>query len=151
MTTQIAVEDKYVDPEGTPEILTLMRTLPTLGDIKELVDKTFPDWIVTVMEVYCPDYPHLQKNWREICKMTKSRPAQVMIVEDVVHDDAHSLVASFAECFTQAGFSVRRKREFIPCENCASAVPSQMMWHLFHQKGGFKIPEKWSPKCVGCQ
>lgn len=141
--------DKYLDTANTLLILEKMRGLPTLGDIKKLVDDTFPTWFVTTMEVYCPDYPHLMINWQKICEISKSKPAQIMIVDDINFDDAHTLVKAFSECFTRCGFSVRRKNEFIPCENCGSAVPSEVMWSIFKIKG-MKVPEKWSIKCVGC-
>lgn len=143
--------DKYIDPYKTPEIVEKLRNCPTVGHVKALVDETFPDWFVTTMEVFCPDYPHLQKNWKTICRMSNTKRAQVMIVDDFSFDEGHSLVTHFAECFTKAGFAVRRKQEFIPCEKCSSAVPTQIMWHILKEKGNFEIPKIWSAKCVGCQ
>jgi len=142
--------DKYVDPPNAPEILDNMRNLPTLGHVKALLDETFPTWFVTTMEIFCPDYPHLNKNWRSICKKSNTKRTQVMIVDEILFDESHSLVTHFSECFTRAGFAVRRKQEFIPCENCGSAVPTQVMWQLFKEKGNVQIPKVWSSKCVGC-
>lgn len=147
---EVEVQDKYLDPANTPEILNRLKTLRTLGEVKRLVEEVFPDWFVTTMEVYCPDYPHLMVNWQQICTMSKSIPTQIMIVEEISEDNAHSLLGTFAECFTRAGFSVRRKREYTPCENCGSAVPNAAMWQLFKDKG-FRVPTKWSEKCTGCQ
>ena len=146
----IVDNDKYLDPPNTIEILNKIRNLPTLGDIKKLSDETFPDWFVTTMKVYCPDYPHLMTNWKKICEMSGTKPAQIMIVDDITFDDSHTVVKAFSECFTGAGFSVRRKMEYIPCKNCGSAVPTEVMWSIFKQKG-INVPEKWSAKCIGCQ
>jgi hypothetical protein len=141
--------DPYVDPPNTPELLSRLRSSRTLGEVRALADEIFPNWFVTVMDIYCPDYPHLMRNWKEMCKMTNIKPAQVMIVEELAMDDAHSLIGHLAECFTRAGFSVRRKREYIPCENCGSAVPTELMWKLFKTKK-FQVPPVWLPKCTGC-
>ncbi len=146
----IVDNDKYLDPPNTIEILNKMRSLETLGDVKKLLDETFPTWFVTIIEVYCPDYPHLMKNWRKICDMSGTKTAQIMIVDDITFDDSHTVIKAFSECFTRAGFSVRRKMEYIPCDKCTSAVPTQVMWNIFKQKG-IQVPEKWSAKCTGCQ
>ena len=145
----IEIKDKYVDPENTVQLIEELKSQPTLGDVKALVDRVFPEWIVTVMNNYCEDYPHLQQNWNRICTEMKVRPAQVVIVEELVHDDAHSFITNVAECFTRAGFSVRRKREFVPCDGCSSAVPTQYMWQLFKEKN-FTVPETWRPRCRKC-
>ena len=142
--------DKYLDPPHTIEVLNKLRDTPTLRDVKKLVDETFPTWFVTTMEVYCSDYPHLMKNWKQVCEMSGTKPAQIMIVDDISFDDAHTVVKAFSECFTRSGFAVRRKEEYIPCEKCGSAVPTEMMWSIFKQKG-FQVPEKWSNYCTGCQ
>jgi hypothetical protein len=142
--------DKYLDPENTPQIINRLKNSRTLGEVMTLVNEVFPDWIVNTMEVYCSDYPHLTTNWKHICRMSKSRTAQIMIVEEIPEKDDHSLINTFAECFTRAGFSVRRKREYIKCENCGSAVPNTELWQIFKEKG-FLVPEKWSEKCTGCQ
>lgn len=147
----VLIKDKYLDPKETPEIFMRMRNKTDIGEIKKLVDEIFPEWFVTTMEIYCPDYPHLMSNWRKICEMANTRPSQIMIVEELPaeNDTNHTLISAFAECFTRAGFSVRRKREYIPCENCGSAVPTTLMWYLFKQNG-FKVPDVWSSKCKGC-
>lgn len=142
-------EDKYIDPSNADEILVQMRTLPTVGDIKKLVDEIFPDWIITVMSDYSDDYPHLKSNWRTICNMAKVTPAQVMIVDDILSGENYRLVRAFAECFTRAGFSVRRKAEFISCDVCGKAIPSIGMWKYMGNKN-INVPENWFPTCQKC-
>lgn len=144
------MNDKYIDPPTTPYILSKIMSLPTVGDIKKLADEIFPDWFVTTMNVYCQDYPHLMSNWKKICKMTNVKPAQIMIVEECVFDASHSLVRAFSECFTSVGFSVRRKLEYVPCDHCGCAVPTEIMWKLFKDKG-IQVPDNWSQWCVGCK
>ena len=58
---------KYIDPENTQEILEKIKTLPMLGDVKVILEETFPNWIVGGTFSYSKDYPHLQKNWEKIC------------------------------------------------------------------------------------
>lgn len=146
----MAKTDKYLDPYNASDIIEELKSLPTMGAIKSLIDNTFPTWFVTTMDKYCTDYPHLNKNWRTICQMGNVKSTQVMIVDDFEFNDSHSLAIIFCECFTRAGFSVRRKQEFIPCNNCGSAVPTQLMWNLFKEKGKIKIPDVWSPNCSCC-
>lgn len=142
--------DNYIDPPNTPELLEKIMNLPTIGDIKKLADEIFPGWFVTTMNAYCSDYPHLTKNWETICNMSRVRPTQIMIVDDCVVDDAHRLISVFSECFTRAGFSVRRKIEYNPCEKCGSAVPVELLWDVFRHKN-FNVPSVWNKLCTCCQ
>jgi len=141
--------NKYIDSSNTIEILEKLKTISTLGEVKKLMDETFPTWFVTTMNSYCSDYPHLTENWKKICTMSGINPAQIMIVDDIIFGDSYTLIKTFCECFTRAGFSVRRKKEYIPCENCNCAVPTELMWVLFKEKG-IKVPEKWNKKCTKC-
>jgi hypothetical protein len=145
--------DKYIDPPNAPEIISKMYNLSTLGDIKNLVDEIFPEWFVTVMDSYCANYPHLQQNWSKICQMIPVRPTQVMIVEELYDstDESHTVLNAFAECFTRAGFSVRRKREYIPCSKCNKvAIPSRPLWIILKEKN-IKTPLEWSSSCYNCK
>jgi hypothetical protein len=149
MSQNIEITDKYIDPPNTPEIVKKLEDLQTLGEVKDLIEKVFPDWFVTTMNNYCIDYPHLTTNWHQICKLTKSQPTQIVIVEEIVEDKSHSLTTIFAECLTRAGFSVRRKREYIPCESCNNAIPNSAMWKLF-KDNKVNVPSSWSNKCSTC-
>ena len=150
MTSSIIDKDIYIDPSNSIDILNRLKELRTLGDVKKLVDDTFPKWIISTMNSYSKDYPHLTENWEKICDISESRKAQVLIVDDITFDDSHTIIKTFCECFTRSGFSVRRKVEFIPCEKCNCAIPTYSMWKEFNKKKNIKIPEKWRSVCVGC-
>lgn len=132
----------YIDPDNTTELILKIKNSPTLGEVKNLMDKTFPGLFVTVLPSFSDDYPHLNKNWKTICDSIPTTPKQVMILDNYSEDC--TLVKVFTECFTTAGFAVRRKCEFIPCENTGKAVPSEGVYQLFKEKG-FTVPESWSP------
>jgi hypothetical protein len=139
----------YQNPPNTDEIMEKLKSAHTIGAVKNLVEDVFPGWFITVLRGFSNDYPHLTKNWETVCKSMNVGMAQIMIVDDYFEDEAHSLVRHFSECFTRAGFAVRRKAEFIPCEKCMSAIPSEGMYNLMKEKD-FNVPEKWSNKCVAC-
>lgn len=151
-TNAVPNAGKYSDPSNAKSILAQLRTAPTLGHIKNIVDHVFPKWIVTFMDGFCKDYPRFNKNWVSICEDAKVNPTQVMIVEEIsqdVKDNSHTLIHNFCECFTRAGFAVKRKLEFIPCANCGCAVPSLPVWNYMKTKG-FEAPETWSATCSNC-
>ena len=139
----------YQNPSNTDEIMEKLKSAHTIGAVKNLVEDVFPGWFITVLRGFSEDYPHLTKNWNTVCKSMNVGMAQVMIVDDYFEDEAHTLVRHFAECFTRAGFAVRRKAEFIPCEKCMSAIPSEGMYSLMKEKK-FNVPETWSNKCLNC-
>lgn len=146
-----SLSDKYKDPPNIQEIMEKMKTLASMREINDLVETVFPDWVVTFMIGYSYDYPNLTTNWKKICDIAKTKPAQVMIVEEIVCDENHLLLNAFADCYTKAGFSVRRKREIIPCQKCNDiAVPSEAMWKVY-QENYIPIPTVWSNKCAECR
>ena len=140
---------KYKNPSDADQILQELRNIETLGGVKDLVDRIYPEWFVTVMPSFCTDYPHLQKNWKNVCNKIGIPQAQVMIVEDTEDGDEYTLIKHFAECFTRAGFAVRRKMEYIPCEKCACAIPTEQMYHYLKEKN-FVVPETWDKLCQKC-
>ena len=142
--------EKYCDPKDTVEVLNNIKECKTLGEVKNLMEKIFPGLFITVLDDYCNEYPHLRKNWETICSSAKTTPKQIMILDDY-SEDVCTVVKSFAECFTTAGFSVRRKCEYIPCEKCFKiAVPTPTIYELFRVKK-FRLPEVWSKFCKSCK
>jgi hypothetical protein len=141
--------DNYIDPHNTDKIIDEIKSFQTLGDIKPLLDETFPTWIITTMPKYSLDYPYLQQNWEKICEQCKISPSQIMIVDSINMDSQHTLLLTFCEVLTRAGFCVRRKEEFFPCKVCNSALPNVQLYDILKQKG-FKVPDNWSQLCSEC-
>lgn len=143
------MSNKYDDPKNTKCVLEKLRTISTLKDVKKYIDEIFPTWIITFIDLYSPDYPHLEDNWYKVCDELGVEPAQIMVVDDVDYNDSQTLVKTFAELFTRAGFSVKRKCEVIPCKMCNCAIPTQILYNMY-KESGHKVPEIWNLKCVDC-
>jgi hypothetical protein len=139
----------YLDPQETPSILLRLNSLPTVKEIKELVCETFPTWIITVLPAYSPDYPQLTCNWGILAKMNNSVPAEIIIIDEMVFDENHTLIRTFAELFTCSGYVVRRKSELLPCSNCGKAIPNENIYNQMKEKN-INVPETWSSSCIKC-
>jgi hypothetical protein len=139
----------YKNPPDHEAILAQMKNMKTLGEVKILVDEIFPSWFVTVLSGYSSDYPHLTNNWKKTCEEMGVKPAQIMIVDDFEYGPGYELIGNFAECFTRAGFSVRTKCQFIPCEEDGTAIPSECLYNLLKEKGDVVIPDVWKPYTQG--
>jgi len=143
----------YQDPENLPEIMERLKSLPTLKEVKELIDEVFPTWFVCVLTRYSKDYEGFQTNWVNVAKMANIPTTQIVIVDDMVFDENHNLIRTFAELLTRSGFSVRRKDEFIPCETCGDAIPTQKMYEVYknvQEENRIELPTTWSNKCENC-
>jgi len=143
----------YKDPENVLEIMERLKTLPTLKEVKELIDEVFPTWFISVLPRYSKDYEGFQINWVNVSNMANVRTAQIVIVDDMVFDESHNLIRTFAELLTRSGFSVRRKEEFIPCEKCGNALPTREMYEVYkkvQEESRIELPENWSNKCKNC-
>jgi hypothetical protein len=141
--------DKYRDPRDAIEIVEKLKTLPTIKDVKLFADNIFPGWFISSINEYSSDYPHLTDNWNTVCSLIKCKRAQIIIVDDIIDDQDHTIVKMFAECFTLSGFNVRIKKEYFECSNCGRAIPSFKLWKSFKEKR-LNIPEKWSTTCTNC-
>ena len=138
---------KYNDPPETSGILEQLKQSKTMGEVDALIRSTFPDWIVTHLPGFSPDYPHLTHNWQQHCDQLGVKRCDVVIVEFLALADEgseHKLVAQFAECLTMCGFAVRLKENYIPCEQTGLATPTLAMWETM-KKMKVVVPEKWSP------
>ena len=143
------VTEKYNNPSNIDEIMEELKICKTLGDVKALTEKVFPDWFVTTLPRFCNDYPHFQKNWELVCQKIGVKPTQIMIVEEVEQGPNYTLIQNFAECFTRAGFVVRKQMEFIPCSKCGAAVPTQLVYKQLQEKI-ITVPPRWSETCSSC-
>lgn len=141
--------DKYKNPPNSEDISKQIKECQTMGHVKNLVDKIFPDWFITVLPAYSNDYPTLQNNWEKTCKKNGCSLAQIMIVEEIESTPEFSLLSEFVECFAAAGFCVRRKLEIIPCSVCSKALPSRILYEYMKDKQ-LPITDKWSTKCTSC-
>jgi hypothetical protein len=145
-------EELYVNPVNTNEIIEKLKNTETHDEIVNIINETFPTWILGWLKAYSSDYPHFQKNWENVCTSTKTKPLRVVIVNKIVfNDENYSLLRMFCELLTLFGHSVRRKEEFVECKLCGDALPTPYIYNALKEKGtGIKIPLFWSPKCSTC-
>ncbi len=143
----------YKDPENVLEIMEHLKTLQNLKEVKDLMNEVFPSWFVCSLPRYSKDYEGFQTNWVKVANMINVPITQIIIVDDMIFDEEHSLIRTFAELLTRSGFSVRRKDEFIPCEKCGNALPTREMYEVYkkvQEENGIKVPITWSNKCKNC-
>jgi hypothetical protein len=142
--------DIYQDPENVDEIIDEIKKLPTIGDIKPIVDKYFPKWIIGTIYDYSEDYPTLRSNWHTVCNMMKVKPTQIMVVDsDLVFDTNHKLIVLLSEILTRSGFCVRSKNHIFSCKNCGKGIPQSTVYDLLKSKN-IKVPNVWSTICEKC-
>lgn len=141
---------KYKDPSNVDEIIESLKNAETHKDVVNIINTTFPDWILGWPKRYCIDYPSLKNNWEFICKESNTKPLSVIIVDHLeFKSQDHKLLKVFAEILTVFGHSVRRKEEFIECKYCGDAIPNKNVWKQFKDRK-IQCPGFWSLKCQGC-
>jgi len=150
MQTNDSKLDSYSDPSNTQDILKQISNTADLGGVREILDKVFPTWIVGMIPNYSKDYPHLQNNWDLICKKLGVERTSILVVENIVQDEHHVLIQTFAELLCRSGFCVRRKSEFFPCYKCGAALPTQILYDLMKEKMSHNIPKNWGTTCSTC-
>lgn len=139
----------YVDPANINEIIDELKTLQTLGEVKDLVDRVFPGFIIGTIEEFSNDYKSIQENWHRVCSHTGVRPTEIMIVSDFFFRDNYTLARLFCETFTKAGFCVRKYTEYMKCVICGKAIATQDN-HALLKRLGQRVPTGWNDKCSTC-
>lgn len=143
--------DKYTDTKDLHKIMDEIRASPTLGSVKDIVDREYPDFIKgLVLTGFSDDYPVLRQNWLQLCDLMKTTPKQIMIVDTWEPDDDHVLIRYVTECFTKAGFLVRCTSEIVPCIACKKALPSNEYYDAMKKAGVTTLPQTWSNRCLNC-
>ena len=143
--------DKFKDPENLEEIKNLITQCPTLKEVIDLIEKIYPNWIITFLDKYSDDYPHLYANWEILSKETNTKRTQILIVEyiNAEEDENHELLQIFVQLFTKIGFIVRSKEEIFPCRICKAAIPHRPSYEKMKELK-IDVPEVWNDKCSKC-
>ena len=144
------MSNKFIDPENIKDIEEKIKNCPTIKDINDLVNITFPTWIVGFIDKYSDDYSHLNTNWELLSKKNINiNPTQIIIVDNILYDDNHKLIQIFIDLYTMVGFLVRTKNDVFICKICNKAIPNLEMYKRMKEMN-INVPEKWSNKCSKC-
>ena len=144
-------DSKYRDPNNTKEIIEEIKKCATMGDVNNIITRVFPDWQIAAFSGFCTGYPHLNNNWYNLCSRIGVGPTQVLVVRELSFEDDHTLLRTFVECLTRAGFAVRRMTDYVPCSKCENiAVPTPQIHELMKEKG-IVVPDTNVPICISCR
>ena len=144
------------DPENLDEIIAILPTLKSMGEIFALIEKVYPKWVLKIADQFSKDYPLFEKNWDTICTENKVSKAKILLVsrinfnDEEDKDDNFKLIRIFSELLTRAGFVVRDYRDIILCSVCKSVLPTEGMYKTLIQMKVKEIPDKYITICRGC-
>jgi len=147
----------YIEPENLEEIIEEIKRIPDIKGIVSLINRLYPDWLVTSLDHFSKDYDFLNTNWAIVCATCKTKQSQILIVDYLSSEN--KLICIFAELLTQAGFCVRTKNEFNPCSDCFKvAIPSKHLHSVLTKRKKDKpdqyndiIPDQYNEKCLNCR
>lgn len=139
----------YTNPDNKDEIVDQLKNCPTVKDVIELIENTFPNWLITSAENYSNDYPSLIRSWELMCDKNKVKPARIMIVDFISMEKEYSLLNNFCDFFIKTGCVVRSKEQLIPCTKCDLCLASEGYYNSL-KKEKTPVPDEWSDTCSGC-
>ena len=76
-------EKKFSDPQNTNQLIEEIKNSETHDQVVDIINKTFPTWIIGWPKKYSVDYPHFQNNWNFVCKKAGCKPLSVIIVDTI--------------------------------------------------------------------
>jgi hypothetical protein len=142
--------DLYIDPPNTAEIMNEIKNAETHDQVVNIITNVFPGWILGCPKKYSKDYQHFQHNWEFVCKQSNCNTLCIIIVDKIIFNDPnYSLIRLFCELLTVFGHSVRRKEEFIECNECGCVIPTQIVYNQLVERK-INVPPVWSVKCKNC-
>lgn len=148
--TETTNDSPYRDPPNIDDIIENIKNAENHNEVVDIINKTFPGWILGWPKRYSIDYPHFQNNWEYICKKSGCNILSVIIVDYIVFKNPNfRLIQLFCELLTVFGHSVRRKEEFIGCKICGNAIPTQSVYNQLNERK-ITVPPIWMAKCLDC-
>ena len=140
----------YLDPPNKEDIILSVKNAEKHYEVIDIINSTFPTWILGCPQKYSKDYEHFQNNWKYVCKKSQCEPLNIVIVDMIEFNDKnYTLIKLFSELLTCFGHSVRRKEEFIECKACGDAIPTQSVYNQLVERK-IDVPTFWSMRCKGC-
>jgi hypothetical protein len=141
--------DLHVDSNEKDDVLERLSKCDNLGDLFKLIEDVHPGWICGEIKEYSPDYQHLSRNWKIICKKVEATPKVILIVTRIGREEQDKYMSAFAEALTRSGFVVRDKKDVVVCHVCNRGLPVISL-HEKMKEFGLKVPPVWSNKCTEC-
>lgn len=151
------MEDKYKNPRDSEEYLSELKSCKSLAEVKNLINKVFPDLIQGFSRSYSSDYPILTESWHALCRTLKTVPKGIILVNFVppsIKDDIngeYSLLRKFLDTMVVSGFVARRTIEFRTCPECKMALPKHNLYKKMKFMKPENVPENWDYKCSSCE
>lgn len=143
--------DQYIDKENTDEIISELKACKSLEEIKDLINRTFPNWMRHFYSTYSQDYPSLIFGYVSVCKNLNVSPKGIILVDFIPTESENcTLLIKFLDTMTVNGFCVRKLSEFFPCSICSALIPSKSIYTKLAFTKPECVPEKWSNKCIKC-
>ena len=91
----------FQDPENVDEIVEKIKECENHDQVVDLINETFPGWILGWPKRYSVDFPHFQNNWEYVCKKSGTKTLSIIIVDTIVFNDPkYKLVKMFCEILT---------------------------------------------------
>ena len=123
-------------------------------EIRELIDKIAPNWLIGTYDSYSDDYPHLTNNWKAMCKNLNTTPQKIVIVKNIPLDEKDNdklfkPKLAICEVLTIKGYIIRREEEIVGCLECNKAIPNSIIYNQL-PKDKMTLPPKWSSRCTTC-
>lgn len=130
-------------------IIEKLTQVDNISDIEQIIESTYPSWIVAIINDYSGDYPQLTSNWINLCYKLKTTPQKIILVKDINFEDKDDPKHIICDFLTKKGYCIRRAAEFVPCVKCQKAIPCIEIWNLLKERKS-TIPREWENKCIGC-
>lgn len=146
--------DSYSDPTDTVILEKIKQELTkakTIGEMKDILTRVYPDFIVGFIQEFSLDYPTLTWSWRRLCQYSGVNPTQIMIVNNWNRSDKnHTIVEIVIASFIASGFVVRQVSEVQACMVCGKGIATEQYYQVLKDKGASPLPTRWSPACSAC-
>ena len=145
-------EYKDISEEHVLEVENKLKNAPTMKEIWNIINETFPNWVINISDCYSEDYIHLQQNFNYLKKNNKYKHIVILCVDKIIQDSEHKILSMFYNLLLEIGYVIRVKEDIVFCTVCNRAIPSEKVFYEMKKIDDIKdkIPEEWLNKCSKC-
>lgn len=151
------VYEDHMDVKEAQAFLEEFNTITEEKELYEVLEREFPEWVISFSDDYSDDYPVLRKNWHHLCKQIGVEPRGIALVRylhppTATHEhrfqegETYVILDGVVNHLFALGYILRRIEEFRTCENCNRVRPNKKMWTFMHDRG-IPSPDSYSKNC----
>lgn len=80
----------YIDKDNCEEVKEELKACKNFFEVKAIIEREFPSWIVSMSDAYSKDYDFLNTTWELFCGKIKAKKQQIVLVDFIPNEEDYT-------------------------------------------------------------